>query len=59
MRARRLDADKKSVAVEVTLQPMEKTLTDAEIEALSDKSSPRPHAATERRSGARRARRAN
>jgi len=25
----------KSVAVEVTIQPMEKTLTDAEIEALS------------------------
>jgi phenylalanyl-tRNA synthetase beta chain len=32
-----LDADKKSVAVEVTLQPVEKTLTDAEIEALSGK----------------------
>jgi phenylalanyl-tRNA synthetase beta chain len=28
---------KKSVAVEVTLQPREKTLTDAEIEALSGK----------------------
>ena len=26
---------KKSIAVEVTLQPREKTLTDAEIEALS------------------------
>ena len=26
---------KKSVAVEVTIQPKEKTLTDAEIEALS------------------------
>ena len=33
----RLDADKKSVAVEVTLQPVEKTLTDAEIEAVSGK----------------------
>jgi phenylalanyl-tRNA synthetase beta chain len=32
-----LDADKKSVAVEVTLQPVEKTLTDAEIEAVSGK----------------------
>jgi phenylalanyl-tRNA synthetase beta chain len=30
-------ADKKSVAVEVTLQPREKTLEDAEIEALSAK----------------------
>jgi phenylalanyl-tRNA synthetase beta chain len=29
--------DKKSIAVEVTLQPREKTLTDAEIEALSAK----------------------
>ena len=28
---------KKSVAVEVTIQPREKTLTDAEIEALSAK----------------------
>ena len=32
-----LDPDKKSVAVEVTLQPVEKTLTDAEIEAVSGK----------------------
>ncbi len=32
-----LDADKKSVAVEVMLQPVEKTLTDAEIEAVSGK----------------------
>jgi phenylalanyl-tRNA synthetase beta chain len=30
-------AGKKSIAVEVTLQPREKTLTDAEIEALSGK----------------------
>ncbi|MFI5012575.1 MAG: phenylalanine--tRNA ligase subunit beta [Hyphomicrobiales bacterium] len=32
-----LDAGKKSVAVEVTLQPVEKTLTDAEIEAVTRK----------------------
>ncbi len=32
-----LDADKKSVAVEVTLQPVEKTFTEAEIEAVSAK----------------------
>ncbi len=32
-----LDADKKSVAVEVTLQPVERTLTDAEIEAVAGK----------------------
>ncbi|MDE2444875.1 MAG: phenylalanine--tRNA ligase subunit beta [Alphaproteobacteria bacterium] len=32
-----LEGDKKSLAVEVTLQPREKTLTDAEIEALSAK----------------------
>ena len=32
-----LDPDKKSVAVEVMLQPVEKTLTDAEIEAVSGK----------------------
>jgi phenylalanyl-tRNA synthetase beta chain len=32
-----LDPQKKSVAVEVTLQPVEKTLTDAEIEAVSAK----------------------
>jgi phenylalanyl-tRNA synthetase beta chain len=30
-----IDPDKKSVAIAVTLQPTEKTLTDAEIEALS------------------------
>jgi phenylalanyl-tRNA synthetase beta chain len=30
-------ADKKSVAVEVTIQPLQKTLEDAEIEALSSK----------------------
>ncbi len=28
---------KKSLAIAVTLQPMERTLTDAEIEAVSDK----------------------
>jgi phenylalanyl-tRNA synthetase beta chain len=33
----RLEAGKKSVAVEVTLQPRERTLTDADIEAVSDK----------------------
>jgi phenylalanyl-tRNA synthetase beta chain len=32
-----IDAGKKSVAVAVTLQPTEKTLTDAEIEAVSSK----------------------
>jgi phenylalanyl-tRNA synthetase beta chain len=32
-----IEADKKSVAVAVTLQPTEKTLTDAEIEAVSAK----------------------
>ncbi|HEY9212792.1 MAG TPA: phenylalanine--tRNA ligase subunit beta [Ancylobacter sp.] len=32
-----VDADKKSVALAVTLQPREKTLTDAEIEAVATK----------------------
>lgn len=32
-----IDADKKSVALSVTLQPREKTLTDAEIEAVTGK----------------------
>jgi len=32
-----LGADKKSVAIEVTLQPFEHTLTDKELEALSEK----------------------
>lgn len=32
-----IDPDKKSVAIAVTLQPTEKTLTDAEIEAVSAK----------------------
>ena len=32
-----IDADKKSVAVAVTLQPTERTLTDAEIDAVSQK----------------------
>jgi phenylalanyl-tRNA synthetase beta chain len=32
-----LGEDKKSLALEVTLQPREKTLTDAEIEAVADK----------------------
>ncbi|MBV9977367.1 MAG: phenylalanine--tRNA ligase subunit beta [Hyphomicrobiales bacterium] len=44
-----LDADKKSVAVEVILQPVEKTLTDAEIDAVSRKivtEVSRRHAAT-------------
>ena len=44
-----LDAGKKSIAVEVTLQPTEKTLTDAEIEAVARRSSPRCRAAMERR----------
>ena len=30
-----IEPDKKSVAIAVTLQPVEKTLTDAEIEAIS------------------------
>ena len=30
-----IDADKKSVAVEVTLQPRERTLTDKEIEEVA------------------------
>lgn len=33
----RIEAGKKSVAIAVTLQPREKTLTDAEIEAISQK----------------------
>jgi phenylalanyl-tRNA synthetase beta chain len=32
-----IDADKKSVAVAVTLQPMERTLTDVEIDAVAQK----------------------
>src|SRR3954447_9214311 len=32
-----IEPDKKSVAIAVTLQPLEKTLTDAEIEAVSQK----------------------
>ena len=32
-----LGDDKKSLAIEVTLQPMDKTLTDAEIDAVSEK----------------------
>ena len=32
-----IEADKKSVAIAVTLQPTEKTLTDAEIDAVSAK----------------------
>jgi phenylalanyl-tRNA synthetase beta chain len=33
----RLDGGKTSLAVEVTLQPRDKTLTDAEIEAVSSR----------------------
>lgn len=36
-RGERMSAGKKSLAIEVTLQPREKTLTDAEIEAASAK----------------------
>jgi len=36
-RGERMAAGKKSLAIEVTLQPREKTLTDAEIEAVSAK----------------------
>jgi phenylalanyl-tRNA synthetase beta chain len=36
-RGERMSAGKKSLAIEVTLQPKEKTLTDAEIEAASAK----------------------
>ena len=32
-----IDPDKKSLALEVTLQPAERTLTDADIEAVSAK----------------------
>ena len=32
-----LGDDKKSIAIEVTLQPTSKTLTDAEIDQASDK----------------------
>ncbi len=32
-----LGADKKSLAIEVTLQPRDKTLTDEEIEAVASK----------------------
>lgn len=32
-----LGEDKKSVAIEVTLQPTDKTLTDEEIDAISQK----------------------
>ena len=36
-RGERMAAGKKSLAIEVTLQPREKTLTDADIEAVSAK----------------------
>ena len=36
-RGERMQPGKKSLAIEVTLQPKEKTLTDAEIEAASAK----------------------
>ena len=36
-RGERMSAGKKSLAIEVTLQPREKTLTDADIEAASAK----------------------
>jgi phenylalanyl-tRNA synthetase beta chain len=36
-RGERMAPGKKSLAIEVTLQPREKTLTDAEIEAASAK----------------------
>jgi phenylalanyl-tRNA synthetase beta chain len=32
-----MEEDRKSVAIAVTLQPLDKTLTDAEIEAVSAK----------------------
>ena len=32
-----IDADKKSIAIAVTLQPREKTMTDEEIEAVAAK----------------------
>ena len=32
-----IEPGKKSIAIAVTIQPREKTMTDAEIEALSDK----------------------
>ena len=32
-----LDTGKKSLAINVVVQPVEKTLTDAEIEAIGDK----------------------
>jgi phenylalanyl-tRNA synthetase beta chain len=33
----KIAADKKSVAISVTLQPVDKSLTDAEIEAIAAK----------------------
>jgi len=32
-----LAADEKSLAIEVTLQPTEKTFTDADLQAISDR----------------------
>ena len=37
MRANKLPAGKKSLAIEVVFQPRERTLTDAEIEAAAAK----------------------
>ena len=37
MPARACPSGKKSLAIAVTLQPVERTLTDAEIEAVSNK----------------------
>ena len=36
-----IEPGKKSIAIAVTLQPREKTLTDEEIEAVAARSSPR------------------
>ena len=36
-----IEAGKKSIAIAVTLQPREKTMTDEEIEATGKRSSPR------------------
>ena len=36
-----IEPGKKSIAIAVTMQPREKTMTDAEIDALGQRSSPR------------------
>ena len=44
-----IEPGKKSIAIAVTIQPREKTMTDAEIDALSSKDCRRSHQAYWRR----------